>query len=130
MAAFLKTSRLALPVVGIQLDAAGHAGLMRVLDKTRALIGISSGATLFCLERVGWDHGFRLTARKQQFFSELDSVAAQQDFTAFMGGAHSAATTPSALTRAYRPSRTDETLHLWVMRKPVRPQIRQDLEEV
>ena len=55
-----------MPVVEVRLDAAGQAGLMRVLDKSHGIVGISSGATLFCLERIAWDHGFRLTGRSQR----------------------------------------------------------------
>ena len=120
MAAFIKASRRTLPVVGIRLDAAAHLGLMRVLDKSQAIIGISSGATLFCLERVAWDHGFRLTGRSQRCASDLGDNACQQDVAAFLNGTHPSAASPSRLARAYRPSRADGTLHAWVMQKSVR----------
>jgi hypothetical protein len=117
MTAFIKASRRTLPVVGIRLDAAAHAGLLRVLEKSHAIVGISSGATLFCLERIGWDHGFRLTGRTQHCTSDPGVGAWRQDVAAYLSGAHSPAASALLLARAYRPSRVDETLHAWVMHK-------------
>ena len=115
IAAFIAAGTWKVPIVGIQLDAAAYARLMRILDESRTVAGISSGATLFCLERIAWDHGFRLTGRTQQCASD-PSQEARQDVAAFLGGAHPAAS-PSILTRAYRPSRADGMLHAWVMQK-------------
>lgn len=120
MAAFIKASSRTLPVVGIQLDAAAHAGLMRVLDKSQAIVGISSGATLFCVERIAWDHGFRLTERSQQCADDLTDDAFRRDVAAFLSRSHAPAASPSPLARAYRPSRADGTLHAWVMQKSAR----------
>jgi hypothetical protein len=119
LATFIKASRQTLPVVSIHLDAASHAGLKQVLDNSQAIVGISSGATLFCLERIAWDHGFRLTGRSQHCVGASDQDA-RQDVTAFPSGAHPAAPSPSILARAYRPSRADGTLHIWVMKKSAR----------
>jgi hypothetical protein len=124
MAAFIKASRRMLPVVGIRLDAAALAGLRRVLDQSHAIAGISSGATLFCLERIAWDHGFRLTGRSEQCASALDGDARQQDVAAFLSGAYPSAASPSPFARAYRPSRADGMLHAWVMQKSANPQFR------
>jgi hypothetical protein len=126
MAAFIEASRQRLPVLGIQLDAAAHAGLMRVLNSSRAIVGISSGATLFCLERLAWDHGFRLRGRSQWCASEPGDQAFGQDMAALLSGASAA---PLA-TCAYRPSRADATLHAWVMHKSARPPVLQDRREV
>jgi hypothetical protein len=117
MAAFIDASTRALPIVGIQLDAAGEAALRRVLDKSHAIVGISSGATLFCLERIAWDHGFRLTRRSQHFASDPGDDAWRQDVAAYLSGTHTPAASPSALARAYRPSRADGILHASVMQK-------------
>jgi hypothetical protein len=129
VAAFVNASRRTLPVVGIQLDAAAHAGLMRLLDKSQTLIGISSGATLFCLERLGWDHGFRLTGRSQQCASDLGEGACRQDVAAFLRGAQHHAASLAPLARAYRPSRMDGTLHARVMQKIDRTLLLQDRRE-
>jgi hypothetical protein len=114
------------PVVGVQLDAAAHARLMHVLHNSRTVAGISSGATLFCLERIAWDHGLRLTARSER---RGDPSQYAQDVAEFVRGAPPTASS-SALARAYRPSRTDAILHTWVMQKTARPQLRQGLREV
>jgi hypothetical protein len=128
--AFIEASRRKLPVVGIQLDAAARARLMRVLDKSHSIVGISSGATLFCLERIAWDHGLRLAGRSQRSVGDAADDACQQDVAAFLSGVHPAAASPMPLTRAYRPSRADGTLHVWVMQKSTRPQLRQGPREV
>jgi hypothetical protein len=120
----------ALPVVAIQLDAAEQAGLRRVLDTSHAIVGISCGATLFCLERIAWDHGLRLTGRSQRCASNSGDDACRQDVAAFLSGAHPLAASPSLLTRVYRPSRADGLLHVWVMQKSASPQLRQGRREV
>jgi hypothetical protein len=130
MAAFIKASGRALPVVGIQLEAAAQAGLRRVLDKSHAVVGISSGATLFCLERIAWDHGFRLTGRTQRCASDPGDEACRQDVAAYLSGAHPPAASSSLLARAYRPSRADGMLHAWVMQKSASPQLRQGRRDV
>lgn len=130
LAAFLDASRRALAVVGIQLDAAGYAGLMRVLHKGHTLVGISCGATLFCVERIAWDHGFRLTRRSERCVSDPGDDAWRQDVAGFLSSALPPAASPSPLARAYRPSRADGTLHAWVMQKSASPQFRQGRREV
>jgi hypothetical protein len=125
VAAFVRTRRRALPVVGIRLDAPGQAGLMRVLDQSHAIVGISSGATLFCLERIAWDHGLRLTGRSQRCVSDLGDDACRQEVTAFLSGAHLSDASPLPLAHTYRPSRADGTLHTWVMQKSAGPRLGQ-----
>ena len=129
MAALIKAGRRVSPVVGIRLDAAAQAGLARVLDNSHAIAGVSSGATLFCLERIAWDYGFRLTARSQWRASDVRSAACRQGVATFLSGAHPPAASPSPLVRAYRPSRADGTLHAWVMQKSSRPDLGQDRRE-
>jgi len=118
VAAFIEASRRTLPVAGIQLDAAAHARVKRTFDQSLVIVGISSGATLFCLERIGWDHGFRLTGRTQQCVRDAGEAACWLDVAAYLTGAQPAATSPALIVRAYRPSRADGTLHAWIMRKP------------
>jgi hypothetical protein len=117
LSAYIDARRQMLPVVAIDLDAAGYSGLMDILSTSHALAGISSGATLFCLERLAWNHGYRLKGRTQQCLSALNDQACQQDLVTFLLAAHSPATRPSSGTTSYRPSHTDDTLHGWVMRK-------------
>lgn len=128
--AFITAGRHTLPVIGIRLDAAAHTGLMRVLDQSHAIIGISSGATLFCLERVAWDHGFRLTGRSQRCASDFGDDDRRPDVAAFLRGAHGSAANPATLARAYRPSRTDRTLHAWAMQKSARTHFRRGREMI
>ena len=115
--ALLEIARRTKPVIGIQLDAAAHAGLRQVLHSSHVIAGVSSGATLFCLERIAWDHGFRLTERGEHSAGSLDGHPSRQRLAAFLEGAYPSAAPSSALDRAYRPSRADGMLHAWVMRK-------------
>ena len=126
IAVLIMASRWNFPIVGIQLDAATPARLMCVLQESRTVAGISSGATLFCLERIAWDHGFRLLARSER---RGDPSQYAQDVTEFLRGTPADASS-SALARTYRPSRADATLHTWVMQKKPRPKLRQSLREV
>jgi len=130
MAAFIKARMPTVPVVAIQLDAAAHARLRRVLAESHAIVGISTGATLFCLERIAWDHGLRLTGRSQQGARDLDNVASWQEVTAFLSGAHPPVANPSDVARAYRPSRVDGMLHAWAMQKSARAPLRQGRQDV
>ncbi len=116
LAEFLKAGRWELPVLEVRLDAPGQAGLQRVLDQSQVIAGISCGATLFCLERIGWDHGFRLTGRRQRGAAE-PGAAYWHDVTAFLNG-HPPAAGLSSPGRPYRPSRADGLLHTWVIAKP------------
>jgi hypothetical protein len=117
MSTFIEAGRRTLPVVGIRLDAASHAGLMRVLNESQAIVGISSGATLFCLERMARDHGLRLTERIQRCASDPGDDACWPDMAALLSEADPRAAGHSPAVRDYRPSRTDGTLHVWAMQK-------------
>ena len=128
LAALIGASPRAVPIVGITLDAAAHARLARVLDSSHAIAGISSGATLFCLERIAWDHGFRLTGRSEGYASDPGDDAFRQDVVVFISGTEPAAASASPLARAYRPSRADGMLHAWIMQKSG-PQLRQHRRE-
>jgi len=117
LSAYIKARSLTLPVIGIQLDAASHGGLKDVLNRSQVIVGISSGATLFCLERIAWDHGLRLTERSQRGPGDPGDDACCPDVAALLSGTHPLAATSSQIVRAYRPSRGDGTLHTWAMRK-------------
>jgi len=120
MAWFIEDSRHEVSVVGVSLDAAAHGGLQRVLGASHAIVGVSCGATLFCLERIAWDHGFRLAGRSARSTAEPGTEALQRDVAAFLGGAHLPAACSSPTVRAYRPSRIDGVLHAWIMHKNAR----------
>lgn len=121
LAAFVAARARTLPVVDIRLDAGGHAALNRVLTDSHVIVGISSGATLFCVERIAWDHGYRLTARTQRCHTDFgtDDVC-RQDVVAFLNDAHPFTAPSAALAAAYRPSLDDGTLHAWAMRRDAR----------
>jgi len=129
LARFIRDNRRTAPIVGIRLDAAAQAGLVRVLNMSHAIAGISSGATLFCLERVAWDHGFRLQERREWSASDARGDACRQDMAAFLNGANPPSARRSSLDRAYRPSRADGTLHAWVMQKSAGPRLGQGRQE-
>ena len=129
LTAFIAASGRTLPIVGVRLDAASHSGLMRTLDKSHALVGISSGATLFCLERLAWDYGFRMAGRTERHAANPGDNVWRQEMTALLSGALPTVERPTPIARAYRPSRADGTLHTWILQK-ARPQIRQDGREV
>jgi len=123
MPAFIDAGRQALSVVGIQLDAASHEGLMRVLSRSQAIVGISSGATLFCIERIAWDHGLRLTDRRQRRAGDPGDDTCWRDVAALLSGAPALAAGTLSDVRAYRPSRVDGALHAWVMQKNAGPRL-------
>lgn len=99
--AYFQSRHSAIPALRVELDADGFVALRHFLETHTAVAGISSGATLFCLERIAWDQGFRLTNRQHQ---PIDGTAKAVGHAASRVG-------------HYRPSRTDGLLHHWVMRK-------------
>ena len=117
LSSFIKASRWPLPVIAIRLDAPGQAGFKRLLDKSQTLAGISCGATLFCLERIAWDYGFRLTGRSQCSASDPGDATCRKEVMAWLSGAPAAAAGSSSVARLYRPSRRDGLLHSWVMHR-------------
>jgi hypothetical protein len=129
VAAFVQARGRTMPVIGVQLDAGGYAGLMRVLDRSRALTGISSGAVLFCVERIAAEHGFRLTGHRQSCSSRLCKDARREDVLAFLGGTTPLDTDAVPRSRAYRPSHADQMLHAWIMHKAVGSRPRQGVRE-
>jgi len=129
LAAFIKGERRTVPVLGLRLDAAAHAGLLRVLGQSQTIAGVSCGAALFCLERLGWDHGFRLTGRSQRCVGDLGGDVCQQDVADFFDESHDSAASAALPARAYRPSRTDGMLYAWVMQKSAGRQFSQTRRE-
>jgi hypothetical protein len=117
LAAFVAARRRTLAVGAIRLDAPGYADLSRRLNDGDCVLGLSSGATLFCVERIAWDHGFRLIGRSQRCLTELADTACAQDTLAFLQGAQPFVAQPLRPAGAYRPSHDDATIHVWAMRK-------------
>ncbi|WP_353228752.1 hypothetical protein [Novosphingobium sp.] len=127
LAALVQSRNPRLPRRTVRLDAADCDDLGRMLGQASAIIGISSGATLFCLERMAWDHGFRLTARSQRATSD---VAVLHDLAALVDGNLPASAGTPAQFRAYRPARGDGLIHLWAMHKPADRPLRAAVAEI
>jgi hypothetical protein len=126
----VEASRRRLPVVGIQLDAASHAELMSVLQQSQVIVGVSSGATLFCLERMAREHGLRLTERHQRCASDSVGNPCWRDVANLLSMAHPLAVNPSPNVGAYRPSRMDGMLHVWTMQRYADPQFNHGRQEL
>jgi hypothetical protein len=120
LADFVTARARTLPVVTIRLDAAGHSALNRVLNESHVIVGITAGATLFCVERIAWEHGYRLTARTQRGHADFNAENGRQLVAAFLNDAHPFTASPARPAAAYRPSLNDRTLHAWAMRKDAR----------
>lgn len=114
LAALIAASRQKYPALGVKLDARNHTRLNRLMSSSQTLAGLSSGATLFCMEHMARDHGFRLTARCQQGASEDTCLS---DVADLLRGIMPASTGMTEALQTYRPSRADNTLHAWVMQK-------------
>jgi hypothetical protein len=117
LTAFVKLQSRTIPVVSVRLDAAGYAGVKRAFTRYQSVLGISCGSTLFCLERIAWDHGLRLTGRSEHCRDNQDNDACRSDLAAMLGGMQPSAGGASSGVRAYQPSRVDGTLHIWSLRK-------------
>lgn len=128
---FLHNRKPDLSLLTIRLDSFASSELKPLFNSARVIAGISSGATLFCLERIAWDYGYRVTRRSEHKF-KAQTVGARKNDEAFLAIAHAiisnrpdsfaAAITPT--DRAYRPSMTDDTLHAWIMQRAVTPTMR------
>lgn len=119
LTAFAGLQARTMPVEVLRLDASGYAGINRILALNSSVLGISSGATLFCLERMGWDHGFRLMARSEHCVGNRDSEACRRELAAFLGAAEGPGARSHPSVRSYQPRRTDGAVHVWAMRKPM-----------
>ena len=120
LADFVTARARTLPVVTIRLDAAGHSALNRVLNESHVIVGITAGATLFCVERIAWEHGYRLTARTQRGHADFNAANGRRVVAAFLNDAHPFTASPALPAAAYRPSLNDGMLHAWAMRKDAR----------
>jgi len=118
-----RTPDLSLFTLG--LDAVTSIRLKHLFNSAQVIAGISSGATLFCLERIAWDYGYRITRRSEHEFSakanalENDATVLALADKIISNKPESFAAAIAPTTRAYRPSRTDDTLHAWIMQTTV-----------
>jgi hypothetical protein len=110
----------------IGLDASRSIELKQLFNKSQIIAGLSSGATLFCLERIAWDYGYRVTRRSEYEFNANAADALANDATVLaladklfssQPAFFAAALAPS--NRTYRPSMADDTLHAWIMQPAV-----------
>jgi hypothetical protein len=109
------------------LDAVTSIELKHLFNSAQTIAGLSSGATLFCLERIAWDYGYRITRRSEHAFSanaanENDATVLALANKIITNKPEAFATAIAPTNRAYRPSRADDTLHAWIMETAVTTQ--------
>lgn len=113
VASLVEAGSSTLPLFRLRLDAPGLADLAGTLNRSVVLAGISSGASLFCLERIARDSGYRLIARQQH---RADAASCRHELTALLLG-RTQAPADGASLRAYAPSRADGAVHTWLLAK-------------
>lgn len=114
------------PAVALGLDPAGLQKLNHLFGSSQTIIGLSSGAALFCVEQMAADYGFRLTARGQQGTAEPALLPEVADL---VRGFVPAASGVISCVRNYRASRSDNQLHAWVLQKSA-PSLRLPAREI
>ena len=117
-ARFAKVLRVKLQGVTVlpaTLDSKFYSELNVLLSSHRLIGGITTGAALFCLERIAWNRGLRLVWRRN-FLHEATghSTIPFAVLTRSFSG-DSQALTPSNPIRSYRPSRSDQLVHAWIL---------------
>ena len=80
------------------------------------VIGISSGATLFCVERIAWDSGLRIARRSQHGCDQASDLAGIRELAAALDGACPALPGHLAALATLQPAHGDNTLHIWTLR--------------
>lgn len=123
--ALVEVLQPATTIVPLRLDAAGLADVARVLRRGAVVAGISSGASLFCLERIAWDSGFRLASRRAVSATGATFEDCRRELAPVLQGQVSTAGNLAAI-RHYAPSRTDGVVHVWLLHKPARNVPRHD----
>jgi hypothetical protein len=115
-----------LPFLTIGLDSFTSIELKPIFNSALMIAGISSGATLFCLERIAWDYRYRITRRSEHEFKATAANATDNDATVvaladaiISNKPETFAAAIAPASRAYRPSMTDDTLHAWIMQTTV-----------
>ena len=114
LAELLGRRKPALPLLSLRLDSFASIQLRQLFAGGWTIAGLSSGATLFCLERIAWDHGYRLSRHSERASTFNADMPALAD--AIMGSEPDRfAATISRVSHAYRPSMTDGAVHAWMM---------------
>jgi hypothetical protein len=106
------------------LDAFASTALKPLFSSGQMIAGLSAGATLFCLERIAWDYGYRITRRSEHEFkasagNENDALVLALASSIMNNQPEPFAAAIAPNNRAYRPSRSDDTLHSWIMQTTV-----------
>jgi hypothetical protein len=125
---FLQSRKPDLPLLALRLDSTTSTQLKPIFNSAPVIAGLSSGATLFCLERIAWDHGYRISRRSEHLLDSVTANAADNDATvarladAIIDDEPALfATAIDPAGRAYRPSMTDRTLHSWILQMTATP---------
>jgi hypothetical protein len=123
---FLRNRNPDLSFRTIGLDSFASIELKHLFNSAQMIAGISSGATLFCLERIAWDYGYRITRRSEHEFNAKAANALENDATVVALAEKIISNKPESFaagiaptSRGYRPSRADDTLHVWIMQTAV-----------
>lgn len=106
-----------LPVIPVGLTHAQYGDLRRVLARYDAVAGLSSGAELFCIERIGWNYGMRLMQLHSREASSGDPLGNARAAMQLLGRVESQVG-PIARPANYRPSQADGLVHAWILQKP------------
>jgi hypothetical protein len=116
----LRTKLQRIIVLPATLDSKFYSEL-NVLFSSRHLIGgITTGAALFCLERIAWNRGLRLVWRRNFSREATGQGTIPFAMLARSLSGDSRALTPSNPIRSYRPSRSEQLVHAWILSpKPV-----------
>jgi hypothetical protein len=127
LVAHLRNRNPGLPFLTIRLDSPALTKLKQVFERSQMVAGISCGATLFCLERIAWDHGYRIARRSEHEFNAKVARTSENNATvlaladAIIANRPESSTAISLAGRTYRPSGRDHTLHAWVMQRAAAP---------
>ncbi|NMN04590.1 MULTISPECIES: hypothetical protein [unclassified Novosphingobium] len=95
-------------------DVTGYAAMARMFADSQAVSGVTSGATLFCLEQIAADHGFRLTGHACH---AADDPACSRALGTALGAIAPAAPAMQAGRATYNRSCEAGRLHVWTMHK-------------
>lgn len=117
-------ARRQIPIIPVGLAHSGYYELKRVLDRYGAVAGLSSGGSLFCIERIAWGHGMRLTRLHSYQASAEDRARHARAVSRLLSPAEPASRVPS-----YRPSQTDGLVHAWIMENSGSPQADRQLAQ-
>lgn len=104
------------PVIRVGLAQGAYRELKRVLDRHEVIAGLSTGASLFCIERIAWDHGLRLMRLQQLDGPACDWRSLARPAMALIHPAREDVALKPGVS-AYCPSRSDGIVHGWILQK-------------